>query len=654
MKLVYLYIKSLYFLRDIDINFGSEKIYKHRYTGEDVIIEEIEQNKNFIPDFFKNKGCGLENITAIVGENATGKSLILNLLIHQLCGDGSSIPDEYSNSMCLPKYDETKITSNSAVIFYSPFYTFTPSVYPEDLIDVSSNALYYKDVNDFTSNRFPSFNHAEFHKAMEFLRQYKLLTQHEDMLKEKGIFIPDTVNIKSIPYENYWSGSVDSYPIKFKTWFNKNWNRSDNTNNAPAGEDYFLEEIRWLGDVGSDSGDDNEKSSKKKWKVYLIWLRHFFLKVVESVQMFPGGEMRDDDRQNPNSWNLSGCDKSEKALEEKPINLKESGNPFNLWGVEDTAPSENFLITFLSNQDIFNDSIVPLIKSMKQLIFDGEIIGNKFGIGAQIHIQVCKEKAVTFLYDHYLPFIRQPSYKKNIQFSGQLLMFNWVGQSTGEISFINFYSRLLEANNMLISRSASGRSYPDYIYLLIDEGEFGFHLKWQRSYVKDLTRFIPKLFVNNDGKSVPIQLIFTTHSPVSLSDIPASNVVLLERNDYNSDKRVIVKSGLDLPQNTFGSNIHDLLRHSFFMGKGYMGLFAEDKINTIINRLNLSNNDKLNEEEQSKLRKEINQIGEPILKLKLLELLNFKMNAILDEVAIIDEKIQILEKHKTALKSKNP
>ena len=62
-----------------------------------------------------------------------------------------------------------------------------------------------------------------------------------------------------------------------------------------------------------------------------------------------------------------------------------------------------------------------------------------------------------------------------------------------------------------------------------------------------------------------IHLIIVTHSPYVLSDIPRTNVLALKKDE----KKPI--EGL----HTFGANVYDMLKDSFFLEGGAMGMFAQ-------------------------------------------------------------------------------
>ena len=118
--------------------------------------------------------------------------------------------------------------------------------------------------------------------------------------------------------------------------------------------------------------------------------------------------------------------------------------------------------------------------------------------------------------------------------------------------------------------------------------------------------------MNNHDKITNI--IFTTHSPFLLSDLPKENIIFLEKG-----KQVYP---FDDGKQTFGANIHTLLSHGFFMKNGLMGEFAKDKIDTAIKYLNqkVLTNDELDYCENI-----ISIIGEPIIKRELQRMLKNKM-----------------------------
>ncbi len=159
--------------------------------------------------------------------------------------------------------------------------------------------------------------------------------------------------------------------------------------------------------------------------------------------------------------------------------------------------------------------------------------------------------------------------------------FDWfpnlsTGQENLLFQFSNFYS-------LKLNRFAN-QKLKENIYIYIDEGENTLHPNWQKKYISYLLEFFNKNFTQK------VNFIFSSHSPFILSDLPKENVIFLDKYEKNDDK---VKNGKQEIGNcknvtketkieTFGANIHTLLSDGFFMKDGLMGEFAKSKINKII------------------------------------------------------------------------
>jgi predicted ATPase len=122
--------------------------------------------------------------------------------------------------------------------------------------------------------------------------------------------------------------------------------------------------------------------------------------------------------------------------------------------------------------------------------------------------------------------------------------------------------------------------------LFFDEPDLSLHPNWQKRYMQEIYNLLKQF----DNK---IHLIFTTHSPFLLSDIPKQNIIFLDTHkeediEVKEEKqkvgncRVIPHDEVMNKKQTFGANIHTLLSDSFFMEDGLMGEFAKGKINEII------------------------------------------------------------------------
>ena len=102
-----------------------------------------------------------------------------------------------------------------------------------------------------------------------------------------------------------------------------------------------------------------------------------------------------------------------------------------------------------------------------------------------------------------------------------------------------------------------------------------------------------------------INIVLVTHSPFVLSDIPASNILALDENCMPCE-------GI----RSFGSNIHDMLKDSFFLRTGWIGDFAKDYIQRIIKEME---SDDLDLDNREKLHRSIMRIDEPVMRTLLLD-----------------------------------
>ncbi|MBU1667389.1 ATP-binding protein [bacterium] len=176
----------------------------------------------------------------------------------------------------------------------------------------------------------------------------------------------------------------------------------------------------------------------------------------------------------------------------------------------------------------------------------------------------------------------------------------------------------------IISNRSGGDLNKQPKFYFFDEIETSLHPEWQKKIFCDINNIFRILDKN-------VHLIFLTHSPFLLSDIPKQNIVFLDT--YKKEKTEKKYPKLKLPNdikdgycinvskeinlNTFGQNIHTLLSDGFFMEDGLMGKFAKNKIQEIMNYLN---NDKKLEDistPQNQIKKVIESIGEDLLRRKL-------------------------------------
>lgn len=167
------------------------------------------------------------------------------------------------------------------------------------------------------------------------------------------------------------------------------------------------------------------------------------------------------------------------------------------------------------------------------------------------------------------------------------------------------YYHLINLNSIHNSVN-SGNTLQRYknINLILDEIELYFHPDLQRKFIQEFINGLSRLqlpYIEN------INIIFSTHSPFILSDIPSSNILRLDTG--------IPQSYEDYAQ-TFGSNIHQLLADDFFMSNGFMGEISKKEINATFKQLQ---SEQISDDEnlKDKIENIISLVGEPIIKQQL-------------------------------------
>ena len=150
-----------------------------------------------------------------------------------------------------------------------------------------------------------------------------------------------------------------------------------------------------------------------------------------------------------------------------------------------------------------------------------------------------------------------------------------------------------------------------YINIILEEIELYFHPEMQRQYIYHLLESIKSIDLRNIKA---VNILFVTHSPFILSDIPKTNILRLKKG-----KPYIRKF-----EQTFGANISELLANDFFMENSFMGEFVRSRIISLLNFFNRDKADlnQIIEEYWDEKTSEqfINLIGEPLVKDRLLAL----------------------------------
>ncbi|MEK4750433.1 AAA family ATPase [Niallia sp. FSL W8-0177] len=198
--------------------------------------------------------------------------------------------------------------------------------------------------------------------------------------------------------------------------------------------------------------------------------------------------------------------------------------------------------------------------------------------------------------------------------------------SDGEAAYLGFFASL---NEQVSSLTPNKENY----IILLDEPEARMHPELTRNFINELVLFLGDL---SESKK-KFQVVTSTHSPLILSDIPNTNMIYLEK-DNDGNCRTI-KKGL----NTFGANIHILLKDGFFMSST-MGEFATNKIKEVILLINTYSVGDVTQRQRNECLYIINSIGEPLIRNRIMKMFNEKFD--LDYTDLYNENLQLRGKLK--------
>ena len=628
-----IYIKEHSYLTDkpLTLNFGGEYLYSFKEIGESLIISR-EKNEKFIPNFFNisDRGSKIELLSAIVGENGVGKSSILDI-IRSLFSNHNGfthneavilVENEGKTKILCPNtslkcylvekpFEEIeKVNESYQSIYYSPHFDLKyNSNYDElDYYDISLDEYIRQDLNNIKQNDVDIHNELNFKNT---LRIIEFVTS--DTFQRKEI-----LSVFEIPQYEYASLIFKEKKIR------KDQNEKIDFRNTP---DKFRKIIE---DILKKIDDNIEKVcylSKNHDLHKVVVMQHIskdvVLKTILSVII--------DMLEERNTYLEEGILENEESLDIK----KSDAKSLFLFFIR------NAYIKRMRNYKIFKDSlfedflnnIFNVIDSVSNESDISDFPYNSF----EIKIKVENIKNLIELHREIVKnFIRYPnmiSYKNINQY--EFITIDPLGRSmsSGEFSILNFFSKLyfFLQNSPFISLSKK-----NYI-LLLDEADLGLHPMWKKRFIDIILKSVPYFFEGLTPKP-NLQIILTTHDPLTLSDIPKHNVIFLEKAEEGKCR---ISSEV---QKTFGANITDLLADSFFIKDGLIGDFAKSKINEVITWINENRNKtKIDEEKLAYYKKVIELIDERVIKLKLSEMITELLPDNTFYNKVIDDEIKRLE-----------
>lgn len=628
MQIAYCFIEDDVNIDGQGINFGSPYIFSTALTDNGYELTR-EVNANYVPNLFRRKTNNLiDNVSAIVGENGSGKTNLMNFLIngleHSPFGNYGFILfiDEkdkvvlFNGSIRNLSADFTlevqKFDLNYAGIYYNPIYDFQDRFRVNDtqVIDVSSNTLMYYDYYD---DQFfnKGLDMIQMHKFKNVTRQVRFIISQKQAQKiRQYITLPRTIDVVFIDPEFDHDGEgIDNVSYDFRPFYK-------------MGVDLWRSE--------------KEKIQSRQYHAFEKSARHRkndpFAKELAYIDILLY------------IWKFLFYtqEKNNSTLEEGYLSSLSEDDPSLL-----QLKFEDYITRFLRDQnDIFDaDSIIVFLNVLKEVFKKIKDVNENNG-----YISIsCSPSQVERILDAYDVMTDKLSSLLYGKPPNTFLNFNWRTMSSGERAFLDLFARVDHAVSIIDRKISSSNNFrtPDYLYLFFDEGEVGFHLQWQKEYVNILMDILPRIVrLKNVEKQPKMQLIFTTHSPISLSDIPRYNTVYLARNEKG---QMHVISENDSPKYSFGANVHEIMYDAFYLKDGFTGNFSKSIIDELFQWLN-GEKENVRALSASYVKKVIGLVDDPILRIKLEESYAQKMGLNIEQ-EVLAVKIRLMQKRLAEIQS---
>lgn len=585
---------------DKDFNFSDR--YSFDYNNGHITINNIN-NENF----FNLNTNNIYNITAIIGENGSGKSSILSILIKILydrkCNYKYIIAFEIDNKIIICKNFKEDVFCNDSVTIYT-----TNSNEIMDLIMAPKTSLIYFSNcfswNDYFLESKETYNYynCSFNSRIEETKKNVSNSLYQFNFIDNRYDEDNYTNIKNKALKEYIdlfskSNIYNVNEIVLKPKLLKNINHIFTYNSGSVIERRLLKAIKRL---LINSEDDKEK---QKLLTQLIIIDMLFSELngkigrktlsIEIINCIYTIDAR------TRIYNANNID---SILEDFLTKLKKSDS------INDSVSIDiRFYNHLLENKKMFvTDNKEKFMDDLKRDLYNISKKYNNFifRLGQFLCVCDCNCK-VDYVNSKFVANYDIKVNKKDFKELSNLVTFlddnfslnpftyEYNKQSSGFYAKIEMQAAI---NNVIekINRRRLANRANEYI-LILDEPDLYFHPMWSRKLISDLIEFLLQY------KKYNFQIILTSNKPYIISDLPKENVILIGDNHYEDN-------------NTFAANIIDLLNNEYFMDS-FMGEFAITKIKTIIDKIKNNNID-------DSVINTVNMIGDPVLKNSIIRLMN--------------------------------
>ena len=635
-----IYIKEHSYLTDkpLTLNFGGEYLYSFEEIGKSLIISRKKTEK-YIRNFFNisESGSKIKLLSAIVGENGVGKSSILDIIrsvfsnpyifgfphcifvvLVEIEGKTKVLYSNTSFKYYLKESDKEieKVNNSESYqsIYYSPHFDLKyNSNYDElDKYDISLDEYIKEDLRYIEPSsdvhnqlcfkntlRIIEFVSSDIFRREEILSIFNIPNYEYASLK----FNVKKINIKTVKESNEKKIQFDNTPYEFRGIIDDIYKKLD--------YEIFTESYNLR-------NNNIDKIAIKKYvskRAIILSMLSVIIDMLEEDNTFDYGIIENRDF----------------------FNLENSNIVTNFLFFIKNAYVDNGKKHKIFQDSLFEDFLDEIFNIIDSTVDENDITDNTT-------IRVKVENIKNLIENHrkiaknFMSYPNMNHYHKNIN-QYEFITIDPLGRSlsSGEFAILNFFSKLY----FFLKNNPPTLLNKKNFILLLDEADSGLHPMWKKEFITTILKSVPYFFEGLNSKP-NLQIILTTHDPLTLSDIPKHNVIFLEKTKEGKCQI------LSKVQKTFGANITDLLADSFFIQDGLIGDFAKSKIDEVINWINdiKSKNKVFLDDELEYYKKVIELIDERIIKLKLSEMITELLpdNTFYNEM--IDKEIEKLQNQK--------
>ncbi|OMF75266.1 hypothetical protein BK143_02505 [Paenibacillus peoriae] len=616
MKLIYTWIKRYRNLERLELNWDREFEVKMEDNVQNIFIR---RNKNIMKLFPKY----IENITAVVGKNGTGKSNILNLL-----------------SQDVKTLYQRKIDLNRSEAFFNLYHIKNNHYAIEGIWESISSILNGIQEEELSTKFCVGVKYDEKSKKFIFKRYW-----YEEFSEEKPAIAYLRYVSRSDEREEQGVQSAGAYK-PYRYWVDRR-------------ESKLFSKAVLINDINNLNGTFKHIFFKEKpiytsiTKGWITTNESISFKSMHGIDIFKIGSQPSTRDYKRNfilglleGYNYNCFDSLLKDIENREERIKQitmyinNVNLINDRDIEYYLEVYKYLLMELKNEERLNeDEVNKYYLALEEAVgllcdFDEEVFYSNDEIRLTFASHYGYIAKLTKLIDKY----RDDEHENYLT---SLIVCHFKPFSTGEKEIIDLFAAIY--HGLRITEA----SRHEHVVLVLDEPNNFMHPEWSRRLIHLLLEFLRDIhnFINasrntsiENTNNSKYSIIIATHSPFVLSDLSEEHIIALEIDPSNENSEIRIKKNM---YKTFASNIHTLFSHSLFMDTT-IGEFAKGKINSIISRLNQvveGKGEKLSDQEKKEFEFVIGSIGEPLISNKIQELY---LNAISEkelQKQIIEEKI---------------